>query len=60
MKTVNVEIALGNEQMQRVTDVAKALRWVADRLEWGNDLDVRFQIKDDNGNTVGTFWADQV
>jgi hypothetical protein len=39
--------------MQGGPDVATALRNIADRIE--NDLEARGNIKDANGNTVGTF-----
>jgi hypothetical protein len=49
----DVHIELGNDAMQGGPDVATALRNIADRIE--NDLEARGNIKDANGNTVGTF-----
>lgn len=48
-------IRLGNDAMQAGPDVAQALREVADRIE--NDLEARGNIRDLNGNTVGSFEA---
>ncbi len=48
-----LSITLGNDAMQGGPDVARALRQVADRIEDG--LEARGSIRDDNGNTVGTY-----
>lgn len=53
--TFRLEISLGNDAMQAGPDVARALRAVADRIE--NDLEARGTIRDENGNTVGSFEA---
>lgn len=46
-------IELGNAAMQSGPDVAAALRAVADRIE--HDLEARGTIRDENGNTVGSY-----
>lgn len=51
--TFTLEIELGNAAMQDGPDVARALRDVADRIE--NGLEARGKIRDENGNTVGTY-----
>lgn len=49
----SLKIELGNAAMQSGPDVARALREVADRIEHG--LEARGSIRDENGNTVGTY-----
>lgn len=49
-----LRIDLGNDAMQTPTDVANALRVLADRLDggvWGDGTSE--SIRDENGNTVG-------
>lgn len=47
-----VEITLGNEAMKELQDIPGALHRVAQRVAEGN---VNGVIRDDNGNTVGSF-----
>jgi hypothetical protein len=51
----NVDLKLGNAAMQSGPDVARVLREIADRIE--NDYEARGTVRDENGNTVGTFGA---
>lgn len=58
--TFYVEIECGNDAMQTSKQVAEALRVVADRVEDNDYCEVASDdlvrgIKDENGNTVGSF-----
>jgi hypothetical protein len=50
-----VEIKTGNDAMQTAEDLARALRDVADRIEQIDGYIGHGRIRDENGNTVGTF-----
>lgn len=57
---MRVEIQLGNVAMDSPRHVAEALRGVADRLEDGDVFPSEnhpAHIRDENGNTVGEFYA---
>jgi hypothetical protein len=53
-----LEIELGNEAMQGSSDVARALRATADRIQGHGHFagENSAPVRDDNGNTVGS-WA---
>ena len=51
-KVFEVRIILGNEAIETLEDVVRALHWVAARLEAENKGG---RILDQNGNSVGTF-----
>jgi hypothetical protein len=52
-----VEIELGNAAMSTSDDVARGLREIADRVEGFEVMDLRekMRLRDENGNTVGSF-----
>lgn len=50
-----LSITLGNEAMQTASDLALAMRQVADRLE--REAEFQGWIFDANGNAVGSFTA---
>lgn len=52
MNEFTLRIKLGNDAMQTPEDVAANLRAVANRLNWGADLQSG-EILDYNGNKVG-------
>jgi hypothetical protein len=63
--TFTLTIELGNEAMQTGTDLARALREVAVRLErrperFTEGLEDAGRIQDENGNTVGGWHVDAV
>jgi phage tail tube protein FII len=51
-----VKIEMGNDAMQTEADLAGALRDIIDELEIGTTYG---NLRDVNGNTVGTFMIDQ-
>jgi hypothetical protein len=48
---ITITIELGNDAMQNMDDVARALKTLAERMESGREPT---KIMDDNGNSVGT------
>jgi len=54
-KKFKLKIILGNEAMQTPEDVGNALEYIAMRLKRGA---TDGNIKDANGNNVGTFYGD--
>jgi hypothetical protein len=54
-RTFTIEIKLGNAEMNTPEHVGKALEYIAERLKRGADMG---NIKDVNGNNVGTFYGD--
>lgn len=48
---LSIRLVLGNDAMNSPKDVAKALRDLADRIDWNNSLEV--SVRDANGNKVG-------
>lgn len=56
--TFKLEIELGNAAMSSGADIAERLRWVAERIEKGNNLESG-TIRDTNGNTVGHYETEE-
>jgi len=54
MSTFTLKITLGNEAMQTGSDIARALRDIADDIEDQDQMSgTGGNIMDDNGNSVG-------
>jgi hypothetical protein len=49
----DLHIELGNEKMNSGLDVARVLRIIADKIQFG--FEARGRIYDENGNTVGSY-----
>ena len=60
-KTFNLTIELGNDAMQTPEDVARKLRELAAYInrEYATFLPEHHRIRDDNGNTVGSFGLEE-
>lgn len=58
-RTFTIKIDLGNDAMQHPDDVAAVLREISEQLSGEPFFHTGFsrKIRDANGNTVGTYWA---